>query len=92
MSINETSLKTKCDELFNVLIPIIQVTFNRFISSIEIRFSFPGFITVQELREVLRRLNHNVSEDQLREVIRQIDTDQDGKISFEEFVRIVQDG
>lgn len=50
-----------------------------------------GFITIQELQEVLKRLNHPTSEDQLREVMQRVDTDHDGKISFEEFVRIVQE-
>ena len=54
-------------------------------------FARSGFITIQELQEVLKRLNHPVSEDQLRAVMQRVDTDHDGKISFEEFVRIVQE-
>lgn len=50
-----------------------------------------GYITAHELQEVLKRLNHPLSEQVVREVIRNIDLDQDGKISFEEFVRIVQE-
>lgn len=49
-----------------------------------------GFITVNELREVLSRLNHNVSERRISEVLREIDTDHDGKISYEEFVQMLQ--
>jgi Ca2+-binding EF-hand superfamily protein len=50
-----------------------------------------GYITVNELREVLSRLNHNVSERRISEVLREIDTDHDGKISYEEFVHMLQE-
>jgi Ca2+-binding EF-hand superfamily protein len=49
-----------------------------------------GYITVNELREVLSRLNHNVSEHRISEVLREIDIDRDGKISYEEFVNMLQ--
>lgn len=49
-----------------------------------------GYITVNELREVLNRLNHDVSDDRIMDVLREIDTDQDGKISYEEFVQMLQ--
>ena len=50
-----------------------------------------GFITVDELQEVLRRLNHHVSQHRVKEVLRQIDTNHDGKISYEEFAHLIQD-
>ena len=50
-----------------------------------------GYITVDELREVLSRLNQNVSEHRIIEVLREIDTDQDGKISYDEFVQMLQE-
>ena len=50
-----------------------------------------GYITVNELREVLSRLNHNVSEQRISEVLCEIDTDHDGKISYEEFVHMLQE-
>ena len=53
-------------------------------------FVLSGYITVNELREVLNRLNHNVSADRITDVLREIDTDQDGKISYEEFVQMLQ--
>ena len=53
--------------------------------------SLEGYITVDELREVLSRLNHNVSEKRIGEVLRGIDTDRDGKISYEEFVHMLQE-
>ena len=50
-----------------------------------------GYITVNELREVLNQLNHNVTEHRISEVLQEIDTDHDGKISYEEFVHMLQD-
>jgi calcium-dependent protein kinase len=50
-----------------------------------------GYITVDELREVLSRLNQNVSENRIIEVLREIDTDRDGKISYDEFVHMLQE-
>lgn len=50
-----------------------------------------GYITVDELREVLSRLNHNVSEHRISTVLHEIDTDQDGKISYDEFVNMLQE-
>ena len=49
-----------------------------------------GYITVNELREVLGRLNHNVTEYRINEVLGEIDTDHDGKISFDEFARMLK--
>ncbi len=54
-------------------------------------FILIGYITINELREVLSRLNHNVSEHRLSEVLREIDTDRDGKISYKEFVHMLQE-
>jgi len=54
-------------------------------------FILIGYITINELREVLSRLNHNVSEHRLSEVLREIDTDCDGKISYKEFVHMLQE-
>ncbi len=71
------------------MILIIQVEWNScFLFSINLLFK--GYITIDELREVLSRLNHNVSEHRISEVLREIDIDQDGKISYEEFVHMLQ--
>jgi len=53
-------------------------------------FILIGYITVSELQEVLSRINHNVTEHRISEVLCEIDTDHDGKISYEEFVNMLQ--
>ncbi|CAM4934006.1 unnamed protein product [Rotaria socialis] len=47
-----------------------------------------GYITRDELREVLHQMNQNVSEERIADALSQIDTDHDGKISFEEFSQL----
>ncbi|CAF5215570.1 unnamed protein product [Rotaria magnacalcarata] len=49
-----------------------------------------GYITTSELHEVFRRLNRDISEHRISEVLSAVDMDNDGKISYEEFVHIVQ--
>lgn len=74
---------------FVALIRIIQVGGGGSLDGI-FSFVLSGYITVDELREVLNRLNHNVSDNRIADVLREIDTDQDGKISYEEFVQMLQ--
>ncbi|XP_054446763.1 calmodulin-like [Pteronotus mesoamericanus] len=45
-----------------------------------------GTINVQELGDVLRTLGQNPTEDELKNIIAQVDTDGDGAISFPEFL------
>jgi len=66
-------------------------TSNKKLFLIYFSFVLIGYITINELREVLTRLNHNVSEHRISEVLREIDTDRDGKISYEEFVHMLQE-
>ncbi|CAF1374678.1 unnamed protein product [Rotaria sp. Silwood1] len=47
-----------------------------------------GYITIDELRQVLHQLNQNISEQRIVDALNQIDIDHDGKISFEEFVQL----
>ncbi|CAF1147291.1 unnamed protein product [Adineta steineri] len=49
-----------------------------------------GFITIEELRDVLRQLNQNTTEKQLKDMVNQLDEDHDGKISYDEFVHMLQ--
>ncbi|XP_008835071.1 calmodulin-like protein 5 [Nannospalax galili] len=45
-----------------------------------------GHINVQELGDVMKQLNKNLSEEELKELISRVDTDGDGTISFDEFL------
>jgi Ca2+-binding EF-hand superfamily protein len=49
-----------------------------------------GYITVDELHEVLRSMNQRVNEKQMTDLLQDIDKDHDGKISYEEFVQLLQ--
>ena len=53
--------------------------------------SFSGFITRDELRDVLKQLNHNISEKRITEVMKAVDENGDGKISFDEFVIMLKE-
>lgn len=57
----------------------------------EINRDGSGFIDPTELKEVARRLGNPLSDKQLKELFRTIDTDKNGKISAEEFVDWIQD-
>lgn len=46
---------------------------------------------MNELREVLRRLHPGIQEKRIVDVLHNLDTDQDGKISYEEFVQMLND-
>ncbi|CAF1332782.1 unnamed protein product [Adineta ricciae] len=50
-----------------------------------------GFITRDELRDVLKQLNHNISERRITEVMKAVDENGDGKISFDEFVIMLKE-
>jgi hypothetical protein len=80
----------KCEMHSNVSILTIQVRTVDVLPNGTL-FLCLGYITVVELREVLSRLNYHVSERRLSDVLREIDTDHDGKISYEEFVCMIQD-
>ncbi|KAL6917304.1 hypothetical protein FSST1_008799 [Fusarium sambucinum] len=44
-----------------------------------------GFISAGELRRTLKAIGEEVTDDELDEMIREADTDNDGRISYEEF-------
>lgn len=83
---------------FDEFVKVMSKIYERKFTDNEMRRAFrcfdsdqSGYITVDELREVLSRLNHDVSEYRISTVLCEIDTDQDGKISYEEFVNMLQD-
>ncbi|CAF4541528.1 unnamed protein product [Rotaria sp. Silwood1] len=82
---------------FDEFVKVMKNVYERKFTDDEMRRAFKcfdmdnsGYITASELHEVLRRLNRDVSERRINEVLREVDTDHDGKISYEEFVRIIQ--
>eukprot|EP01117_Protostelium_nocturnum_P010931 TRINITY_DN3951_c0_g2_i1.p1 TRINITY_DN3951_c0_g2~~TRINITY_DN3951_c0_g2_i1.p1 ORF type:complete len:147 (-),score=62.98 TRINITY_DN3951_c0_g2_i1:763-1203(-) len=49
-----------------------------------------GFIGASELKQVLGCLGENLTDQEAEEMIREADTDRDGKINFKEFYRILK--
>ncbi len=54
-------------------------------------FHLLGYITLNELRAVLSRLIPNIKEERVADVLNKIDINHDGKISYEEFVHMLED-
>nr|CDS34249.2 calmodulin [Hymenolepis microstoma] len=48
-----------------------------------------GFISPAELRQVLTALGEKLHEGQVEEMIRNIDRDRDGRINYDEFIRLI---
>jgi len=48
-----------------------------------------GTISVQELREAMRRLGHNPSDGDVQDMISQVDSDKNGSVDFDEFVDLM---
>jgi len=48
-----------------------------------------GIISSKQLRALLRTLGHNPSDIELREMVNQVDVDENGKIDFNEFIILI---
>lgn len=48
-----------------------------------------GYISAGELREVMASFGEKVSQEEVEKMISEVDFDKDGKVSFEEFVRMI---
>jgi len=48
-----------------------------------------GLISAHEFRIVMNRLGHNLSDEQIEEMIREADEDNDGFINYEEFSKMI---
>lgn len=48
-----------------------------------------GIISSKQLRQLLRTLGHNPSDIELRELVNQVDIDENGKIDFNEFIIMI---
>ncbi|CAM4776317.1 unnamed protein product [Rotaria magnacalcarata] len=82
---------------FDEFVKVMKHVYQRAYTDQEMRRAFKcfdtdnsGYITTSELHEVFRRLNRDISEHRISEVLSAVDMDNDGKISYEEFVHIVQ--
>jgi len=51
-----------------------------------------GYINVSDLRDILRALDDNITEDELDEMIAEIDTDGSGTVDFDEFMEMMSGG
>ena len=49
-----------------------------------------GFITKSELREAMKTLGHNLSEEEVEAMIRDADKNGDNQVDFEEFKAIMK--
>ena len=48
-----------------------------------------GFVSRQELKTIMRSLGQNPSEDDIEELMVTADSNQDGKISYDEFMTLI---
>jgi len=48
-----------------------------------------GIISSKQLRQLLRTLGHNPKDGELRELVNQVDVDENGKIDFNEFIIMI---
>ena len=49
-----------------------------------------GFITVAEMREAMKNLAEKFTDEEVDGLIAQADTDGDGQVNYEEFVKMMQ--
>ena len=49
-----------------------------------------GFIDAKELRKIMRRLGTKISSEEVERMVRKADADGDGKVNFEEFVKMMR--
>ena len=48
-----------------------------------------GYISVDELRQVMTNLGEKLTEDEVDEMVREADLDGDGEVNYEEFVTMM---
>ena len=79
----EYSTQKKAMDYTKELIQIFQKTFDMFDRDRS------GTITVSEMGQVLRAAGQNLSDQEVGQIIRKVDKDQDGEISFQEFLQLM---
>ncbi|KAJ1351253.1 Troponin C, isoform 2 [Parelaphostrongylus tenuis] len=60
-----------------------------FVTALTNIISGNGYINVSDLRDILRALDENVSEEELDEMISEIDADGSGTVDFDEFMEMM---
>ena len=48
-----------------------------------------GYLCAAELRDVMTNLGENLNDEQIEEMIREADVDGDGRVNYQEFVRMM---
>ena len=67
----------------NIMKIVIVQTFQVFDKNLD------GFITPAELRHIMTNLGEKLTDEEVDEMIREADLDGDGKINYEEFVKMM---
>ena len=49
-----------------------------------------GAISIQEISKIMKNFGNPMKEDEIKKMIKPIDSDSDGKVTFEEFVTLMQ--
>ena len=49
-----------------------------------------GAISIQEISKIMKNFGNPMKEDEIKKMIKPIDSDGDGKVTFEEFVTLMQ--
>ena len=81
------------DEFVRMMLPVFTGKFD----DDELYYAFKkfdlnnsGYISVLELKEILAKIGQNYSEQQIAAMISMVDTDNDGRLNFQEFVRLMK--
>jgi Ca2+-binding EF-hand superfamily protein len=51
-----------------------------------------GYITSDELRQIMNHLGEYLPEEEIEDIISELDTNKDGKIDFDEFCKVMMPG
>ena len=49
-----------------------------------------GYITVKELRQILAKIGQHYTEEQIAELVAIVDQNNDGRLNFQEFVKLMK--
>ena len=49
-----------------------------------------NYITLADLKEIFTRHGRNVPEEEIKEMVKEVDPNNDGKLSFEEFTTLMK--